>query len=88
MDQAGWHKAKNLKSFDNIKIVDLPPYSPELNPVEHIWEYIRENHFYNQPCNSLDEVEEKLTFSLVELNANKNTLQSLIGFHWTIFDIR
>lgn len=85
MDQAGWHKAKKLETFDNIRILDLPPYSPELNPIEHVWEYIRENHFHNRLCNSLSEVEEKLTLSLSELNTNKNTLQSLIGFNWTIF---
>jgi len=37
MDQAGWHKSKDLDSYDNIEIIFLPPYSPELNPIERLW---------------------------------------------------
>lgn len=39
MDGAGWHKSKALKIPDNIVIFYLPPYSPELNPVERLWLY-------------------------------------------------
>jgi len=41
MDGAGWHKSKKLEIPDNIEIVYLPPYSPELNPVERLWAYIK-----------------------------------------------
>ena len=41
-DSAGWHKSKELEKPANIQIELLPPYSPELNPVEHLWDYIRE----------------------------------------------
>jgi transposase len=41
MDQAGWHKAKGLRIPSNIKIEFLPPYSPELNPVEKLWQWLR-----------------------------------------------
>lgn len=41
MDCAGWHKAKELKIPPNIKIEYLPPYSPELNPVERLWQWLR-----------------------------------------------
>lgn len=44
MDQAGWHKARALKVPDAIVILYLPPYSPELNPVERLWHYLR-SHF-------------------------------------------
>jgi len=40
MDGAGWHKSDALTLPDNIEIIYLPPYSPELNPVETLWEYI------------------------------------------------
>ena len=39
MDGAGWHKSKGLKIPKNIEIIYLPPYSPELNPVERLWLY-------------------------------------------------
>jgi len=47
MDQAGWHKSKDLKVPGNIKIEFLPPYSPELNPVEKLWEWIKKECSHN-----------------------------------------
>ena len=43
MDGAGWHNSSALRIPDNITIVTLPPYAPELNPVENIWAYLRAN---------------------------------------------
>jgi len=49
MDCAGWHsKSKNLKVPNNISILDLPPYSPELNPVERLWKWLKENFLSNR----------------------------------------
>src|SRR5512135_668733 len=48
VDQAGWHRAKDLVVPENIRLIPQPAYSPELNPVEHIWEEIREKAFYNR----------------------------------------
>jgi putative transposase len=42
LDRAGWHVARGLTVPDNITLVPLPPYSPELNPVERVWLYLRE----------------------------------------------
>jgi transposase len=47
MDQAGWHKSKELKTFNNIEIIYLPAYSPELNPVEKLWEWIKKECSHN-----------------------------------------
>lgn len=48
MDQAGWHKARALKVPENITILYLPPYSPELNPVERLWAYLRSHYLSNR----------------------------------------
>lgn len=48
MDQAGWHKAKALKTPENITILFMPPYSPELNPVERLWAYLRSHYLANR----------------------------------------
>lgn len=48
MDQAGWHKARALVVPDNITILYLPPYSPELNPVERLWAYLRSHYLSNR----------------------------------------
>ena len=43
-DNAGWHQTGgDLKVPDNIALLALPPYSPELNPMENVWEYLRAN---------------------------------------------
>jgi transposase len=48
LDQAGWHKARTLNLPDNITILFLPPYSPELNPVERLWAYLRQHYLANR----------------------------------------
>ena len=47
LDQAGWHVAKALHTPDNISLLYLPPYSPELNPVERLWAYLRSHYLSN-----------------------------------------
>jgi transposase len=48
MGQAGWHKARKLVVPDNITVLYLPPYSPELNPVERLWGYLRSHYLSNR----------------------------------------
>lgn len=48
MDQAGWHTSRRLAVLDNITILLLPPYSPELNPVERLWAYLRSHFLANR----------------------------------------
>ena len=45
LDGMGRYRAKDLRIPENIRLLPLPPYSPELNPVEHLWEEIREKWF-------------------------------------------
>ena len=50
VDQAGWHQSKKLKVPDNVVLYPLPPYTPELQPMESTWTLLREsvaNRFYN-----------------------------------------
>lgn len=47
-DQAGWHISPKLRIPDNIRILLLPAYSPELNPVENLWHWIRSHHTSNR----------------------------------------
>ena len=47
-DQAGYHTSKKLKVPENVTIVPLPPYSPELNPVENLWHYLRSHYWANR----------------------------------------
>jgi transposase len=44
MDQAGWHVSRRLIVPDNIRILLLPPYSPELNPMENLWHWTKSHY--------------------------------------------
>ena len=55
-DQAGWHRAKDLKVPDNITLLPLPPRSPELNPVENIWQFLRDNWLSNRVFESYENI--------------------------------
>ena len=54
MDQAGWHVAKALVVPANITILLLPPYSPELNPAERVWAYLRSHYLANRAYRDYD----------------------------------
>ncbi len=84
VDGAGWHKSNALKIPQNMRLLLLPPYSPELNPVENIWEELREKHFHNRVFASLDAVEEQLFHSLVHLESNPEITKSIAAWPWII----
>ena len=85
MDSAGWHTTKKLNLPENISILPLPPYSPELNPTEHIWDYIREQkEFNNYTFDSLDAVDDKLGDALCDLQKEKSIISSMCNFDWLI----
>jgi transposase len=48
LDQAGWHVAKALRVPANVTLIHLPPKSPELNPVENLWHYLRSHYWSNR----------------------------------------
>ena len=55
-DQAGWHGAKSLKTPPNIFLMPLPPRSPELNPQENIWQFMRDNWLSNRVFASYEDI--------------------------------
>lgn len=79
---AGSHNAKELRVPNNMTLLFLPPYSPELNPVEHIWEHLRENYFGNQSFDSLDEVQDTLFSALRTIGQDYHLVSSLTYFDW------
>ena len=54
MDQAGWHKSRDLKLPEGITVLLLPAYSPELNPVENLWHYLRSHYLSNRSYEDYD----------------------------------
>ena len=59
LDQAGWHVAKDLEKPANITLLPLPPYSPELNCIERVWQYMRNNYLSNRAYNDYDHLFEE-----------------------------
>jgi hypothetical protein len=80
VDRAGWHQAKALIVPDNIRLIAQPAYSPELNPVEHLWEELREKQFPNLALAALDEVVDRVCDGLKQLEANPERLRSMTYF--------
>ena len=56
LDGAGWHIAANLVVPDNITLLPLPPRAPELNPVENVWQFLRDNWLGNRVFTSYDDI--------------------------------
>jgi len=56
LDRAGWHTTRRLNVPRNITLIFLPSRSPELNPVEQIWQYIRANWLSNRVFETYDEI--------------------------------
>lgn len=81
MDQAGWHKAKALVVPENIVILLLPPYSPELNPVENLWGYMRSHSLSNRAYDGYDHIKDALTNAYRALTPA--LLRSVCHCHYT-----
>jgi hypothetical protein len=82
MDQAGWHIARDLVVPDNMRLMFLPPYSPELNPAEHLWKALREGCFANTVFADMHAVEETLCKGLRNMEENPRRTHKLAGFNW------
>ena len=77
LDQAGWHTSGKLDVPDNMTLLPLPPRSPELNPVENVWQFIRENWLSNRVFKSYDDI----------LAQSCNAWNKLIDQPWKIMSI-
>jgi len=84
LDGAKWHTSSGLVAPKNMKLLPLPAYSPELNPVENIWEEVREKGFYNKVFDSLDALEEELLRSLRRLEEHPEITGSIAGWSWIL----
>jgi transposase len=58
MDQAPWHKSQNDEDLRNVAPIFLPPYSPELNPMEQVWKWIKDHFLSNRIFENYEDIEE------------------------------
>lgn len=84
LDGAGWHRAREMRIPGNITLLPLPPYSPQLNPVEQLWDEIREKWFVNRVFKSLDAVEDRLVKALSKMEKSRQLVASITSYDWII----
>jgi transposase len=75
---------KPFKSRPIFAYFRFPPYSPELNPVENIWDDLQEKDFSNRFFQSIDSLENHLESSLRNMENNKNRVHSIVAWPWII----
>lgn len=71
LDQAGWHVARALRVPENVTLVSLPPYSPELNPVERLWLDLRERDLSLRLLNDYDAIVDACCHACNQLTAER-----------------
>jgi transposase len=82
LDQAGWHSAVDLEIPENIEFIYLPPYSPELNPVERLWQWLKRHSLRNRFFSDLDSVMDSVQECLQK--ASRQFLKSLCGCRYLL----
>jgi transposase len=82
MDGAGWHKAYALKIPENLTIIFLPPYSPELNPVENIWQFLRQNYLSNRVFKNWDAISDACCDAWKKLINEAGRIKSIATRNW------
>ena len=80
LDGAPNHRCGDLAVPNNITLLYLPPYSPELNPKENLWDEIREKIFKNYALKSMDAVRAKLKQAILYIERNPKLVRSLSSF--------
>lgn len=78
LDQAGWHGANALRVPDNVTLVPLPSYSPELNPVERLWLYLRERYLSHRLLDDYDAIVDACCRAWNQLTAER--VQTLCNY--------
>jgi transposase len=83
-DGAKAHCLDGICQPENLWIIQLPPYSPRLNPVENFWAELREKYFHNRLFDSMEQLKDYLKCSLKHFTRQIEVIQSLAGFGWIV----
>ena len=82
LDGAGWHRSQGLAVPCNITLLELPPYSPELNPVERVWHYLRSHCLANSVFRSLADIMDACETAWNRFAADPALIRSLCAVAW------
>lgn len=84
MDRAGWHTNQCLELPGNISILYFPPYSPELNPQESVWQVIKDQFLKNRVYQSSEEILEAASHAWTQWTQNTLAISSLCSRQWAV----
>jgi hypothetical protein len=84
MDQAGWQQTQNLTLPNNISVLHIPPYSPELNPQEQVWLYLKNHFLANRVYQNLDNILNACCNAWNQFAHMPNLIQSLTTRNWAL----
>lgn len=88
LDGAGWHQTGGeLKVPDNITLLHLPPYCPELNPVENVWQYLRQNYLSNRIFNGYSEIVDTCCFAWNSLTETAGKIRKIATRSWATVNV-
>ena len=82
LDGAGWHGSEELAVPENITIITLPPYSPELNPAENIWEDLRKNKLSNRLYETYEDIVDACCDAWNDFMATPERIATLTNRAW------
>ena len=84
LDQAAWHMSSKLNVFDNITLLALPPASPELNPVEQVWQTLRDNWLSNKCYDGYEAILDACCYAWNWLVQLPNKVRTLCSRTWAV----
>jgi transposase len=84
LDGASTHKAKALEMPSNVDLIILPPYSPELNPSERLWNSLRRDFMCNRYFETLTEAVDQVKLGLKTMKRDRRALKSLTLWPWIV----
>lgn len=82
MDRAGWHTSEKIYDFKNVAPIFLPPYSPELNPMEQVWAWIKDHFLSNRVFDNYFDIEKSSCAAWNKFVSNNNLFKSMCSPSW------
>ena len=84
VDGAGGHRSQEIRLPCNLRLLFLPPYAPELNPAEHLWDDVREKSFHNRVFDSIESLDAHLEQALADFEKSPKRTRGITGWPWII----
>ena len=82
MDGAGWHTQELADELDNLSLIKIPPYSPELNPIEQVWQWLRQNELANRCFKGYDDIVNSCSDAWNNFVACRERVKKLCSREW------